>query len=690
MSARGWLLGVSVSPALLLAQAPEPVPCLHDELIHVAPYTPSAEELLRMEQDRAELEAFTAEFIAQGRHLERSDYIIPVVFHIIHNNGPENISNAQVEDAIRVLNEDFNKLNAEWPNVRPEFLDLVANVGIEFRLARKDPQGNCTNGITRTVSALTTQGDQTMKNLIQWPRNRYLNVWVCADANGAAGYTYRPGPVNSQPTWDGIVLRADYTGAIGTSTPTRSHTLTHEVGHWINLAHTWGNSNSPGSDANCAMDDGVDDTPNTRGWTSCFLAGSTCDETLDNVENYMEYAYCAKMFTEGQKARMLAAVNASTAQRNQLWQPSNLAFTGVLEPAVLCQAAFSSTRNVVCAGEQVSFTDLSYNAVQAWAWSFPGAEPATSEEQHPTVTYAAPGVYPVTLVVSDGSTQATATQESYVTVLPNPGTELPFTEGFEGLSDLANSTWRVANPNGDNTWTITTAAAYSGTRSVRVQNTASMSGRLDVLTSAPFDASQAVQLKVEYRYAYARRNNSNDDKLRVYASRNCGQTWSLRQQLRGSNLLNTAGAPVSGNFVPSGPEQWGFATVSLGSMYHVPNLLIRFEFESDGGNHVYIDDINILGAPVGVHELAADMPTLRVYPNPADDQVTVVLNALDHGPAVVDLTDLAGRQVMTLHAGTLAAGGHRLSAHVHQLAPGPYMLRFIQGDQRVVVPFIKH
>ncbi|MCB0789477.1 MAG: hypothetical protein KDB75_09250, partial [Flavobacteriales bacterium] len=264
-----------------------------------------------------ELELLTAEYVADnyGR-AGGGQYVIPVVFHIIHNNGPENISNEQVIDAVRVLNDDFNKLNADWDNVNAAFLGLVADVGVQFRLATKDPFGNCTNGITRTVSTLTYQGDQDMKDLVQWPRNKYLNVWVAASADGAAGYTFRPNAVSQSwaASWDGIVLLHNYTGSIGTSAPSRSRTLTHEVGHWINLAHTWGNSNEPGLTSNCNGDDNVSDTPNTIGWTSCSLNGSTCG-SLDNVENYMEYSYCSKMFTEGQKQRMLAALNSGTAQR---------------------------------------------------------------------------------------------------------------------------------------------------------------------------------------------------------------------------------------------------------------------------------------------------------------------------------------------------------------------------------------
>ncbi|MCB0765141.1 MAG: hypothetical protein KDB84_10580, partial [Flavobacteriales bacterium] len=292
------------SPAF--TQQVAPFTCHNNDLRLLDPARANDPELLaRIAAADAALEAETASFDAASRG--GSTYTIPVVFHIIHNNGIENISDAQVEDAIRILNEDFNKLNADWDNVRPEFLNIVGDVGVNFALATKDPQGNCTRGITRTVSALTDDGTQDMKDLIQWPRNKYLNVWTCAYADGAAGYTYTPGTANFFSSGDGIVLLHNYTGAIGTSSPGRSRALTHEVGHWINLSHTWGSSNEPGIATNCNGDDNVSDTPNTIGWTSCNLSGTTCG-SLDNVENYMDYSYCSKMFTNGQATRMIAAL----------------------------------------------------------------------------------------------------------------------------------------------------------------------------------------------------------------------------------------------------------------------------------------------------------------------------------------------------------------------------------------------
>ena len=671
-------LGIFVLPFLALFANPlfaQERPCGANEFERQLAFVDDpAAELERIAQADAELEAFTAQFAAQHSGAERVVYTLPVVFHIIHNNGVENISDAQVVDAMRILNEDFNKLNPDWPNVRPEFLPLVADVGVEFKLAKRDPQGDCTNGITRTLSTLTNDGTQTMKNLIQWPRNKYLNIWVAASADGAAGYTYRPGSVNNQPTWDGIVIKHDYVGAIGTGSVSRSRALTHEVGHWINLAHTWGNSNEPGLADNCDMDDSVSDTPNTIGWTYCALSGSSCGNDVDNVENYMEYSYCCKMFTEGQKTRMIAALNSGTAQRNQLHTAGNMTATGVNDAPTLCEAAFGSSAQLVCAGTPITFTDLSFHGVTSWQWSFTGGTPATAEEAQAEVTYAAPGVYPVSLTVSDGTNNLTTTANAYITVLANPGAAPPIAEGFESLAALNGPEWYTVNANNDNTFQVTSTAAYTGAKSMRLLNSTGMAGRTDELLSRTFDLSDAEAVSISFRWAYAKRSASSNDALSLHISNDCGQTWLLRKIMRGSTTLPTA--PVtSGNFVPNGPDQWGLTIVSnISATSHIPDFRFKFVFESDGGNNLYVDDININGMPVGVDEMLAGGGNLLVMPNPAQGLASARLDLPRAAQLRMQLLDATGRQVRQWDLGQ-RSGEVLLPIGLSELSPGPYVLR---------------
>ena len=634
----------------------------------------------RMAQADAELEDFTRSF----QDLERGGsggYVIPVVFHIIHNNGPENISDAQVRDAVRVLNNDFNRLNSDWNSVRPAFQSIVADIGIEFRLATRDPQGNCTNGITRTVSNLTNEGGSQMKSLISWPRSRYLQIWVAASADGAAGYTYRPPAAAGIPSLDGIVVQHTYTGSIGTSTASRSRTLTHEVGHWLNLAHTWGNSNDPALASNCGDDDDVSDTPNTIGWTTCTLNGASCGSALDNVENYMEYSYCSKMFTEGQKVRMIAALNSGIAQRNQLWQTSNLNFTGVNGNAPLCAAAFISNTREVCAGEAVTYTDQSYHNVTSRTWTFPGGTPSTSTETNPVVYYNESGVFAATLAVSDGSNTVSASQQNFIVVLPSPGQTPPTTEGFETANQPSDIGWTVIDNDNDNGFQITTAASYSGSKSLRLVNTAQMSGRVDRFVSPTYDMSDATQITLNFRYAYARRTSTSADQLRIYASSNCGETWSLRSQLFATSDLNTGGI-VTGSFVPTNPSQWGYKEIAtINSNFHVSDMRIRFEFFSDGGNNFYLDDINLNGISVGLEELTGSNGSLlQVMPNPATSQADVLFNLQHTGQVRLELLDPLGRTVQVVHDGNMARGAHRLLLPIAGLSSGVYLVRIQDGD----------
>ena len=644
---------------------------------HVAAAPGALEQALQANET---LYAHTSGFVRGGG----DPLIIPVVFHVIHNNGAENIADEQLYDAIRVLNEDYNKLNPDWPNVQPAFLDLVGDIGIEFRLAKRDPEGNCTNGITRTLSAQTYDGDFEMTQLIQWPRDRYMNVWVAASADGAAGYTYYPMWLDGWPEADGIVILHSYTGSIGTSSPYKSRVLTHEVGHWLNLKHCWGDSNEPGSQSNCLMDDNVQDTPNTVGWTSCTLSGASCGSAQDNVQNYMEYSYCCKMFTHGQGDRMVAALTSTVAERNNLWQPENLVITGVLEEPQLCMALFQSDEREVCAGSTVQFTDVSYFGVTQHFWSFPGGTPSNSFEQDPAVVYDTPGTYDVTLNVGDGFNTTTVSSTSHITVIPNPGQAIPWSEGFESAAALPNVDWRVDNPDGGNGFALTNAAAYTDQYSARLLNTEAQDGQMDALVSSTFDMSAAGEIALSFRYAYCRRNPVNDDVLYVSVSNDCGETWVLRKVLRAITTLVTA-PPSFSNFIPSGPAQWGYAQLdNIGETFHTPNFRVKFQFDSNGGNNLYLDDINLMNLPVGIDDLGAQGNTLVVAPVPVDGMAEVRFDVQQGGPVRLDILDPTGRQVEVLVDRSLAPGKHGARIESRNLAPGTYLLRLqVEGQQQV-------
>ena len=652
--------------------------------------------LSRPETRRAAIEATRALEIEtqQGVTASQRDdvLIIPIVFHIIHFNGPENISTAQVHDAVDVLNTNFRALNANIDDVIPEFEDLVADIEIEFRLAQRDPNGNCHPGINRIVSELTYVGDSEMKELIQWPRNKYLNVWVCEYAAGAAGYALYPGSVDGwNADQDGIVLQHSYCGSIGTSNLFRSRTLTHEVGHWLNLRHPWGNSNNPGLAENCEEDDNVSDTPNTVGWTSCILDGTTCG-SLDNVQNYMDYSYCGRMFTLGQKDRMRTAALSSVAQRNQLSTAFNLQATGVSGGDILCEATFDLDRRLICVGDSVKFTDQSYHSPSTWSWNF-GDGTITSGVQGDGVqelyhTYSEAGLYDVTLVVGNGTDEVSSTVNGAVYVMDEGEMDLPLSQGFEG-GEFPSGQWFIEDPLNDGTWEVTDDAAATGNRSLFIENWGNnVEFNDDFLRTATTDMSGMTEIHVNYKWAYVHKGTTEasetDDRLRVSVTGDCGNDWDLRRMHRGFTDLPTAN-PTPFPWAPSGIEDWKEYTIVLDNEEYLTEFFrVQFEFESRLGNNIYLDDINVQGfGNTAVSEAMNGLTnSWNLAPNPAVTSSVIAFQIRKAGMASLMLQDASGR-VLSSTSREFARGSHDWEV-VAPTIPGVYLLRLAteEGAQR--------
>ena len=646
-------------------------------------------------RDKEDLENYTKAYAAQKSNERGPVYIIPVVFHIIHNYGPENISDEQVYDAVRIINEDYRKQNDDTSSIVAAFRAIAGDAEIEFRLAQKDPQGNCTNGIVRKSSLETYKGanyfsNKSTSNLSRWPRNKYLNIWVVHTIdNGLAGYTYVPGTVDNAPNMDGIMILYNYVGSIGTGSYARSRTLTHEIGHWLNLAHPWGDSNTPGVLGNCNIDDGVADTPNTIGWTSCNLAGTTCN-SLDNVQNYMEYSYCSRMFTKGQGTRMRAAVTSSTAQRNSLWQTSNLIATGTDGGKNLCQAGFIADKTEICSGQSIDFIDKSYNNPLAWNWTFQGGTPSVSSDKNPSVVYNIAGKYNVQLAVSDGLSQVNKVINHYITVFPTKGQPSPFIEDFESTASFPNGNWFINNTGVGASWELANVGV-SGSKSVKINN-GSSTGGFNEISSTIIDLSSLSGVHVSFKVAFAQRNPDNNDDLKFFASRDCGETWFIRWSRSGSNLATVPAQ--SGNFVPDDTAQWVKYTITnLPASFLVNDFRLKFQFSGGGGNNIYIDDISIYDpAAVGINEQKqqTDTDNLKVYPNPFSEEAVISFSISNDKQVKLSISDLLGNELLILPATHLLPGKHHYKINTSDiyLSKGIYFIKLSQGDKVTVKKII--
>ncbi len=621
-------------------------------------------------------------------------YTIPVVFHVLHDNGVENISRAQILSALDILNRDFRLLNADANNVIAQFQGMPSDVEIEFALATKAPNGTCFSGITRTKNALThdgSNGNAQVTAIIngndvyngQWPGDEYLNIFICEEIGGAAGYTFNPISGFGNSMYAGIWVLQNYVGAIGTSSTFTSRTLTHEVGHWLNLSHTWGPNNNPGNASSCGDDDGVSDTPNTIGVTSCNLTENTCG-SVANVENYMDYSYCSKMFTPGQTARMRASLNSSVGGRNNLWTSGNLAATGATGTPSFCAADFYSDKVTVCGGDDVTFYDNSYNgSISGWTWTFAGGTPSSSSLQNPVINYSTPGTYSVTLTATDGSTNKTKTKTNLITVLEG-GRPAEIVEGFENIS-IPNAEWYMNNTNSTG-FTITTTASASGSKSLRLNNNTNTAGDVDEFISTNIDLSAVSDVRLTFKYAFAKKASTNTDRLQIYVSKNCGETWSHKKNLSGSNLPTAPNH--TGSFIPEDNE-WKEITISnISSSFLAENFRVKFKFTAGGGNKLYIDDINIFDlttVSISENEFISD---LKLYPNPTQGNSNIEFSLNQTTDADILLTDMVGKIVEVISSNTLNAGTHKFVVNTNALRAGIYFVNLSIGDQMITQKLI--
>jgi hypothetical protein len=635
-------------------------------------------------------------------------YTIPVVFHVLHNGGVENISKDQILDAVAILNRDFRLQNTDANNVQSTFSSMPSDIEVEFKLATKAPNGQCFSGITRTQSPLTNSGanGQNQVSAIiagndvfngSWPGNKYLNIMVVNDADGAAGYTTNPNNWSGTSMNNGIWVLHDYVGSIGTSDTYSSRTLTHEVGHWLNLDHLWGNNNNPGNASSCSQDDAVDDTPRCIGVTSCNLNSNTCSndaadgywtsDVIDNVENYMEYSYCNKMFTNGQKNRMRAALLSSVGGRNNIWTSSNQIATGLNSTPSLCAVDIRVERDIVCGGDDVQFFDESYNNIVSWNWSFPNGTPNSSTNQNPMVSYSGSGDFDITLEVTDalGNTM-TQTFPNFISVIGNPGYPPPIYEGFENIASLPSNDWTIYNPEGPGFDVVATGSA-SGAKSVKLDNSQGQNGSVDELISNTIDLSNSAAASISFKYAFAKRNSGNSDYLQIFASKDCGESWFMRKNIS-TSILGTM-ANTNSNFTPSGSD-WKTIVISPSSFsnYLVSDFRFKFKFVNGGGNDLYIDDINLSGS-LSIEE-TEKVYDFKVYPNPVVENLLVSFNSLINlSNPLIEVYDATGRIVKSINLKNILKGENNLEVSSSDLDCGWYILKIISDEKSISTKFLK-
>lgn len=630
-----------------------------------------------------------------GAASDTTVYDVPLVLHVVHDYGAENLSDDVLYDAAAYWATVYMEQNADTATVIPPFIPYIGNPRMRLHLATKDPNGNPTKGVIRHNSYLTNNADDQAKYQ-QWPQNKYINIWFIgtfgASATGAAAYAIYPSTATYEPYYDGVISLASYANY--------AKVIPHELGHVLNLKHTWGDTNNP---TVACGDDAVDDTPPTKGHspTGCTIGSlydTTCatgylkhytavggaDSVVDypdtaNSENIMDYTYCQKMFTKGQCVRMREALTSSVAGRNNLITAANLAATGALAPMpdlppvadfIVNRAAgggiltdsrtyfmtFNSSNSFV-------FRNTSWNdTISSVAWAFSnGASTATSSSMT-TVNnqFSVPGWVTVSLTATSNAGSTTIVNPNAVYVADTTAVSVDgYSQPFAAAGDISN--WPMFNfYNNQFQWQFYTGAGMDDNTCIRYRSYDSSSRRFGTAAGdhddfyTPAFNLQGVPSKFYLNFYTTGASTSHgisswsdrvDDSLEIDASTNGGTKWTKIAAYKGSQLYNSGSKNTE--FIPAAGSDWVGRAVSIPSSSHGSNTFFRFRFwPGNTGNNLYLDNLYFYPFPVGVKEaLKTAANSFNIFPNPASSGCTMVFKTGNDGLVNYCIRDITGKLV---------------------------------------------
>ena len=669
---------------------------------------------------------------------------IPVVVHIQHSFTSDYMTDESVYAVINRMNNTYS-LNYDTSVIIAPFKKFVGKANIKFHLATKDPQGNPTTGITRRFSYLAAGGDDQVK-MDQWSPSSYYNIWfesfIGRTVVGGVVLAYAQFPMDFlyRPFYDGVICAS---GALNDGS-----TLEHETGHYLSLYHPWNSSGQACGEA-CG-DDAVDDTPPTVGHPSgCALYDTTCatnyfkvyQKTVDpnigtdsilvnypdttNTQNIMDYASCEVMFTKGQVVRMRNCLDADEAQRNNLPDSVNLAFTGALEarpdltPIPDFHTTYSGTKPqwFTCPGTPLRFTNKTWrDTVNTLEWSFSnGAAIPTTTLSHPdfsttvTNTFSDGGWVNITMKATgnnSGTTTRTFNDRVFVAD-PNATNAAAIVEEFDPAGTLAK--WPTFNYfNNEFKWQPADRGMYDGHCMMYTgydarlnpaagyyPRTGTPKGDYDDMYSIPVDLSAFTSGDCNmnfYTSAATRTSNALDvsDTLLIAYSIDYGKTWVNMTTLSKNTLINKGA--YAGAYAPIAISDWVGRSISIPTAARKPYVVFRFRYQpgvdhngylESTGNNFYLDRLSFSQHTVGVDDVKMNGANVLVVPNPTNNNAFVIISDAASTTAKIAVTDVTGKTVYTT-AASLTANETRIEIPQSAISvPGMYMVQVITGSRSV-------
>lgn len=574
----------------------------------------------------------------------QATYQIPVVVHVIHNGEPEgtgtNISLAQIQSQIKVLNADYKRLNADANQTLPEFLSVAGSIDLEFVLAKQDPEGLYTNGVVRVQGSQTSwvQNDNyTIKKQSYWPAENYLNIWVC-NITDFLGYAQFPitdklqgleDASNNRET-DGVVIAYNAFGSKDDGNfnllakYAKGRTATHEIGHFLGLRHIWGDEQpdpcgtSPG--------DYVDDTPRQEGQTTgCPSQRITCtvkDQPDSGIramfQNFLDYTddACMNLFTDGQVERMVVVLENSERRKSLLTSPgldepdpvdNDLGLRTIVSPTTgVCPGSLVPTVEVRNYGSNDVTTvriQLSVDGAVKQTKNFglslatnPQNPPSVNADFSPVSLTGGTHIFEFRILLTNGITDGEPRNNvvTRTTIVPQTMTT-PVLENFTTYP----SSWTILNPDSNITWEQAVA-----TNDDDVNNSAMKMdffsyenniGEIDMLVTPVIDLSSAPFALFKFDVAYAQFDRSSTDGLRVIVLDNCNPDIN-----QGTVIFDQAGSslatasPTTDAFTPQSKDEWKTVTYNLASFVGKSNIQIALIGINHYGNNLYVDNVRVL------------------------------------------------------------------------------------------------
>ncbi len=660
-----------------------------------------------------ELEKFTKDFIQNKTMSKTGDsevMIIPVVFQVVYHKEVENIPEQRIIEQLQVLNRDFNALNEDIINVPEPFQPLIGRLNVKFVLANRDPRGNHTTGIIRTYTdkdtpfklALDDVKKPSRGGVAPWDTDKYLNIYVCNLESDYLGYSSFASEAGTSS--DGFVIGYRYLGYTTGTSYNLGRTATHELGHYFNLRHIWGDRD------NCINDDLVEDTPpqfTSSSGNPRFPKLDNCSDTYPGIMfmNYMDYCNDKSllMFTKGQVDRMEAAI---ARYRTSLINSSGYV-PGVLEGIDYSIAVNNGTRQILCRNDfqpSVAFTSLGDAEITSVKMAFfiDGKLEETMEWEVSLDKYdfvnldfspleLEEDVYSLSYGLLEVNGENIEDEENIYALLKIEldGIVLPVEEKFEE-EDLSSNNILINNPDGFFTWErsdegISIEGEHSYVMNNYNYNFNSLGvepGQYDDIELPLLDFSDYDEVVLTFQLAAAQYSSFDSgtewDTLQILISTDCMESFDVVYNKSKEDLVTTEN-PYMSAFVPE-LKDWRKEEVNLSDYIGNERVKVIIRNISHYQNNIYLDDLNLIGSFATSDKGLLSSRTISLYPNPGSAVVTLSLGNMAIKPKQIIWYNSTGQAIRNFSAAT----NNLYQMNVSKLPKGLYLVNLLFEDGNTV------